>query len=190
VAKYTWPGRHPFLISKKPSDLFRVDEIRGYYRTLQTEPRFVLNVRDPRSVLTSVYASPNMAQARPGYVVSSERWRAMYQHVQYQRQFGDVIVTEYRDLVERPATVQEILAAFIGCEMRASFESFHSSVPSDVDTRQLNGIRPLDPGTLTKWRAPKHRDRIRQVLAEIPELPQVLIEMGYERDTGWTREYL
>ena len=67
VARYTWPGRYRFLVSKKPSDLFRVDEISSYYRTTQTGARFVLNVRDPRSVLTSVYASPSMAQARPGY---------------------------------------------------------------------------------------------------------------------------
>jgi hypothetical protein len=33
----------------------------------------------------------------------------------------------------------------------------------------------------------RHRDRIRHLLQEMPELPTRLIEMGYETDTSWTR---
>ena len=183
VARYTWPGRYPILISKKPDDIFRVDEIRDYYRDLRTEVRFVLCVRDPRAVLTSIFVD------KPGYCVPSVKWRAVYEHIQYQRQFADVIVAEYQDLVEQPEAVQEQLASFTGCEMRAHFEEFHSSVPRNFDTRQLNGVRPLDPGALSKWRAERHRARIRQVLTEIPELPERLIEMGYESDTVWTDAY-
>ena len=70
------------------------------------------------------------------------------------------------------------------------FDQFHAAVPEHFDTRALNGVRPLDKSSLTKWRTPKHRDRLHQLLSEIPELPDRLIEMGYEADTDWTREYL
>jgi hypothetical protein len=43
----------------------------------------------------------------------------------------------------------------------------------------LNGLRPLDLTRLEAWRQEKHRERIRQVLQELAELPKNLIEMGY-----------
>lgn len=183
VARYTWPGRHRVVISKMPDDIFWVDAIREYYRPLRTDVKFVLSVRDPRAVLTSIFVD------KPGYCVPVTKWQAVYDHIQYQRQFPDVIVTEYRDLVESPARVQQRLATFTACEIRARFNEFHVAVPGHFDTRALNGVRPLDRQSLDKWRRPEHRARIRQVLEELPDLPQRLIEMGYETDTAWTRAY-
>ena len=183
VAKYTWPGRSPIVISKLPDDIFRVDQIRDYYRDLQTDVRFVLSVRDPRAVLTSIFVD------KPGYCVPSIKWRAVYEHIQYQRQFDDVIVTEYRDLVETPGAVQDRLAEFTGCHTRLRFEEFHQAVPGHFDTRPLNGVRPIDRGSLDKWRRPEHKARIQEILREIPELPERLIELGYETNTAWMQEY-
>jgi hypothetical protein len=183
VARYTWPGRHPILISKKPDDIFWVSAIRDYYRDLRTDVRFVLSVRDPRAVLTSIFVD------KPGYCVPPVKWRAVYDHIQYQRQFPDVLVTEYRDLVERPAAVQQRLAGFTGCRIHTRFDQFHATVPGHFDTRALNGVRPLDRLSLNKWRSPEHRGRIQELLREMPELPERLIEMGYEADTSWTHEY-
>jgi hypothetical protein len=183
VARYTWPGRHRVLLSKKPNDIFWVDEIRDYYRGRRTRARFVLSLRDPRAVLTSVFVD------KPGYCVPSEKWRAVYEHIEYQRQFSDVMLVEYRDLIEKPLEVQQQLASFTGCRIEQRFDAFHAAVPKDFDTRALNGVRPLDRASLDKWRAPKHRVRIQQVLAELPELPQRLIELGYEKDTTWVEPY-
>lgn len=183
VARYTWPGRHRVLISKKPDDIFRVSELRDYYRGRRTRARFILSVRDPRAVLTSVHVS------KPGYCVPAEKWRAVHEHLAYQRQRDDVMVVEYRDLVEQPNDVQARIAGFVGCEIGRPFDQFHSDVPSNFDTRALNGVRPLDRASLDKWRAADHRPRIRQLLAELPELPERLIEMGYEPDRGWMQDY-
>lgn len=183
VARYTWPGRHPFLISKKPDDIFWVDAIREHYRDLRTEVRFVLSVRDPRAVLTSIFVD------KPGYCVPSDKWRAVYDHIQYQQQFPDVTISEYRDLVDDPTAVQRRLADFTGCEIRTRFDEFHAAVPGHFDTRALNGVRPVDRRSLDKWKSPEHAARIRQILLELPELPQRLIDMGYETDTAWTDAY-
>jgi hypothetical protein len=183
VARYTWPGRYRFLLSKKPNDIFWVDEIRDYYRGRQTRIRFVLSLRDPRAVLTSIFVD------KPGYCVPPEKWRAVYEHIEHQRRHEDVMLVEYRDLVERPTDVQARLTTFTGCEIRQRFDDFHASVPKGFDTRALNGVRPLDRTSLDKWRSPRHRARLQQVLRELPELPERLIELGYESDTEWVREY-
>jgi len=183
AARYTWPGRHRVLLSKKPNDIFWVDEIREYYRRRKTRVRFVLSLRDPRAVLTSVFVD------KPGYCVPCIKWRAVYEHIEYQRQFDDVMLVEYRDLVEKPQEVQQQLASFTGCQIQQRFDDFHASVPEGFDTRALNGVRPLDRASLDKWRAPKHRPRIQEILNELPELPERLIELGYEKDTAWMREY-
>ena len=183
VARYTWPGRHAVFLSKKPDDIFYVSDIREYYRELKTTVRFVLSVRDPRAVLTSMHVS------KPGYTVPTEKWLAVDTHIRYQGQFPDVIVTEYRDAVEQPRLVQERLVAFTGLPLKGNFDDFHKDVPQHFDTRALNGVRPIDRVSLDKWRAPQHRERIQQILREIPDLPQRLVASGYEPDTSWVDEY-
>jgi hypothetical protein len=180
----TWPGRHEIMMTKRPDDLFWLDEVRERYRGRLPKPLFIISLRDPRAVLTSVHAK------KPGYCVPAEKWRAAYDHIQYNHQFDDVITVEYRDLIEHPRQVQDRLSSFIGCPPQASFDEYLSSVPADFDITALNGVRPLDASGLDRWRAPQYRDRIRQLLRELPELPDRLIEMGYERDRAWTREYL
>jgi hypothetical protein len=183
VAKYTWPGRHSVFLSKKPDDVFFVSDIREYYRDLHTDVKFVLSVRDPRAVLTSRHVS------KPGYTVPTEKWLAVDAHIAYQRQFADVILTEYRDAVERPRHVQERLVAFTGLPLKGNFDDFHKDVPDHFDTRALNGVRPIDKASLDKWRAPEHRERIQQILREIADLPERLVAGGYEPDTSWADDY-
>jgi hypothetical protein len=187
AANNDFPGDTRLIISKRPDDIFWIDEIRESYtwRGTRTRVRFIVSVRDPRAVLTSVHGAN-----RDIYWVSVDRWRAIYEHYQYVRTFDDVNIVEYRDLVLNPQKVQEQLTRFIGIEPERGFAEFYKAVPGDFNTLALNGVRPLDPATLDKWRSPKHRARIQQLLKEMPELPDRLIEMGYEPDTEWTREYL
>ncbi len=184
AAKQFWPGRARLMITKRPNDIFFADEIREFYAGRQTQVRFVLCARDPRAVLTSVHGS------REGYYVSPERWSAMHEHFQYVRQFPDVLTVEFNDLVRQPVVVQEQLTRFIGWEAAARFDQFHTTVPEGFDTLALNGVRPLDPAAIDKWRAPKHRERIREMLQALPHLPETLISLGYEKDAAWTADYL
>ena len=62
-------------------------------------------------------------------------------------------------------------------------------MPTGFDGRALNGLLELDRSNVFRWRDACHRDRIRQLLHELPELTDVLIEMGYEADDSWTCEY-
>src|SRR5262249_26353983 len=152
-----------------------------------TQVRFILTTRDPRSILTSIARVEG-----PDYYrfATPAVWRAFYDHFQYARHRLDVCqVVEYRDLVRQPLEVQRRLTEFVGWDVRIAFDQYQRHVPSGFRTGALNGVRPLDSTRLDAWRQEKHRDRIRQILQELPELPECLIEMGYERDTEWVREY-
>jgi hypothetical protein len=184
VARYTWPGRHEILVSKKPNDIFWVDDIRSYYHGRRPKVRFLISQRDPRAVLTSFFVD------KPGYCVSPDKWRAVYDHVLYQQQYPDVMVVDYRDVVDRPEAVRARVGEFLGREITASFDRFHTAVPPRFDTRALNGVRPLDRTAHDKWRHERHFDRIRHLLHEMPELPERVIEMGHETDRNWTHDYV
>lgn len=183
IAQNTWPGRFSLVISKRPNDVFFIDEIRTAYRSRARKPCFIVTTRDPRAILTSMHSG------REGYYVTIERWRAIAAHIRYLRDFPDVVVSEYRTLVERPGDVQQTLVAAIGEPPAGAFNDFDKVVPENFSTLALNGVRPLDTSALLKWRRPEHRERIQNLLVSMPELPSVLIEERYETDDLWVRDY-
>ena len=183
VARDEWPGPHSLLVSKRTNDVFSVDEIRELYRGRARAPVFIVTTRDPRAMLTSKHVR------RADYYVSVERWRALWAHIKYVRSAPDVLTVDYRELVQAPREVQRRLSAAIGEEPAAPFDSVGEKVPKGFETAALNGIRPIDTASLDKWRDPQHHERIRAVLREIPDLPSVLVDEGYEPDDSWLAGY-
>jgi hypothetical protein len=70
-----------------------------------------------------------------------------------------------------------------------AFEEFLGNIPGDFETKALNGVRAFDLSSLTKWQSPRHESRIRALLDEMPDLPQLLVSLGYEHDDAWTAPY-
>jgi hypothetical protein len=130
-----------YVITKRPNDVFWIDEIRAFYAALgtRTRARFVICIRDPRAVLTSRHEVN-----RSEYWVTIDRWRSTFDHYQYARRFADVCVVEYADLVLRVRAVQERLTNLVGWTPACDFDEFHRRVPENFDTRALNGVRRLD----------------------------------------------
>jgi hypothetical protein len=183
---------HPLMITKQPSDVFHVDTIRKFYAPLRTRVRFVLTMRDPRATLTSKYsgaALSNVTRGPDGFVMSVDNWKEWFAHFCYVAQSDDAMVIEYADLVTDPLAVQQRYAEFIGWRPEIPFDQFTASLPDGFQTKALNGLRSFDPSNLDRWKQEKYGDRIRQILDEMPELPQLLIELGYETDLEWTRGY-
>lgn len=183
---------HPLMITKRPSDLFHVDEIREFYQPLRTAARFVLTTRDPRATLTSKYsgeALANVTRGPDGYVMSVAIWKQWFAHFRYVAQGDDTMIVEYADLVSDPLAVQQRYARFIGWQPQVSFDQFMESVPEGFETKALNGLRSFDTSNLDRWKQPKYADRIKEILDELPELPDLLVELGYEKDAGWTSAY-
>lgn len=183
AAQTTW-RTHEIMMTKRPLDIFCLDDIRAYYTERQSDVRFVLIGRDPRAVLTSFH------ERKPGrYFLTVERWRPLYEHWKWARHAPDTLAVRYEDMVGDTQSVQDRLAEFVGWNVARPFTEFHTSMPTKFQTIALNGVRPVDPKNVDKWRADKHRERIRHVLGELPELPERLIEMGYETDDRWVSTY-
>ncbi len=175
---------HACVMTKRPKDLFLLSELRDFYESRCKDVRFIVMNRDPRSVLTSVHVS------QPGnYWVSVSRWRHCFLHWKWACQFPDVLPIRYEDLVTRPNDVESQIKDFTGWTTSQPFQSFHEEIPRSFDVRALNGLRELDADNRNRWRQECHRARIQALLSELPELPDVLIELGYEKDDSWTCEY-
>jgi hypothetical protein len=182
---------HEYMFTKDPDDVFYLDKIRAYYAGRRAQVRFIVTVRDPRAVLTSVHQGHPMSMHRDGYWIDPARWDAYHEHVRYARQFDDVLTVEYEDTIRRPAELQRRLEDFTGWKSKLSFENFHTAVPRKFAAHgALNGLRPLDATRVAAWKQEKQRARIVTLLREIPRLPDYLIEMGYESDASWSQEYL
>ena len=176
---------HPFLVSKKPDDVLRADEIRDFYSTRKANVQFVLTMRDPRAVLTSFHAR----FGEGNYYVSPERWRNTYKHFQQVSESEDSVTIKYEDLIINPSSVQTRLTDLVGWNVHLPFEQFHTHASAEFKGKALNKLRPLDKSTVDKWRQDKHRDRIRTLLKEMPELPDILMETEYEADKNWIAQY-
>ncbi|WP_437201221.1 sulfotransferase domain-containing protein [Planctomicrobium sp. SH664] len=183
VAKYV-RKRQPYIFSKRPKDIFAIEELREYYSNRSTNVRFILFTRDPRSVLTSKHHSDP-----DNYFVSAENWRAIWEHWQWAVQFPDVLALTYENLVNHPDVVEQQIAEHTGWTVTHPFRDYMQHVPRRFDTRALNGLRPLEKSNVSRWRQPQHHARIQSLLRELPELPERLIELGYERDAAWTKDY-
>lgn len=176
---------HPTMMTKRPSDIFTISDLRTFYSSRGADVRFVLMVRDPRDVLTSIHHS------RPDdFYVSAERWRAIWEYWQWAAPADDVCTVRYEDLVSNPGRLEAALTSFLGWNVVRPFSEFHQAVPDNFDVRALNGVRKADRESISRWRHARYDEKLRALLRfELPELPQRLIELGYERDKTWTRRY-
>jgi len=183
IAKYR-RRTHSRLLTKRPKDIFLTDEIRDFHAAQGTEAKFIVIHRDPRAVLTSLHFS------RPNeYYVSAEHWAHIYRHWKWSCQTPDVLSVSYEDLIQKTHEVQRHIQTLTGWKVVRPFEDFHKYVPQGFDGRALNGLRELEPENLNRWRDVRHRQRVCSLLSEMPELPQTLIEMGYETDAAWTHDF-
>ena len=182
---YRMDRNHSILLSKRPDDLFYIDQIRDLYRRRKPAVRFVLTMRDPRAILTSVHAG------RQGeYYVTPERWRATYRQIEQNLTRPDCLLVRFEDLVTAPLSVQASIEEFVGERADLPFDRFMENVPPDFQQTALNGLRAIDPAAAGKWREPQHVERLGAVLRQLPELPDALITMGYEKDRSWAEAYL
>ena len=173
---------HTFLVTKCPYDIFSVQEIRDYYATQRAVVWFILMSRDPRSVLTSVHFSKSNE-----YYVTPDFWRKTFTAWKRLKSQSDVIPVTYEDLVRHPDEVGERIRRLIGWELSRPFSEYLQNLSKDFDGRAMNSVRPVDPGSLGNWQADHHHERLSSLLTcEMPELPEVLVQMGYERNRNWT----
>ena len=176
---------HRFLTSKRPNNIFQIDELRRIYETRKAKVRFVITLRDPRDVLIS-----KIQDRSSDYHVAPSRWQLLYECFCTVKPAPDVLVIRYEDLVRFTERVEKNLTEFIGWNVTTPFVNFDEVETKEFDIGGLNGLRPVDPSNIGKWRSPEYAARMQAVLREIPKLPTYLVRLGYESDTNWTKPYL
>jgi hypothetical protein len=176
---------HSVLISKQPRDLLRLEPLRAFYTGRNAKLRIILMLRDPRDLMTV----QRERDEKLAYCGCMQAWRNDYRAYLQQRDRDDTLVVRFEDLLASPAAEQRRIEMFTNCTMGIPFEQFEQVKRNDFDTSTLRGLRPIDPTRVARWKDPVHRERIQQVLMEMPELPGALVRLGYETDTAWVQEY-
>ena len=166
-------------LSKKPPDTtVRINAV-----FLRDPDLFVIAmVRDPRAVITSRHPR------RPDvYFSSFRRWEKYLRAINALSNHERYLVIRYEALVGKPDRVQrQIAEKFDFLERRRPFSDYPAG--ADVSTkalRSLNGIRHIDPAGSTRWQS--EMSRVKGELLRHPELTKWLVELGYEKDSDWTR---
>lgn len=180
AATYAWRN-HALLISKVPHDVFRLTELRHFYARRPAKLKVILMVRDCRDVMTSRRNTGGPS----GYCVDTERWRRYHRAFLRHRNDPDTLVVRYENLVDDPVGEQRRVEEFIGEKLSVPFGSFHTVPRPDFDISTLNGLRPVEHSLIGRWSAPEHRERIREIIRDLPELPEALVELGYEPNADW-----
>lgn len=177
---------HEVMLTKRPRDMFDLEQIKQFYSQRETELKIIITVRDPRDALTSRHR--RTASSR-NYHISTSTWQhELYPCIAERLSDPDVMVMRYETLVGSIDEAERQLQNFVNEPFAQSLADFHQTVSGSFDTRPLNGIRPVDNSGVGRWRDPEFKDRIAEILRDIPDFPQQLISLGYESDTQWLND--
>lgn len=172
---------HPFLVTKCPDDVLNVGAIRDQYSASRARPLFVIMVRDPRDLLTSRH--PRDAST---YNYDFDRFREHWGAVRRVCGDPDVVVVRYEDLVTDPDRVGARLAGAVGWTMDGPFSAYLDIARERGVTwgafldDAMGGARPPSGAAIGRWRDPEHRPRLVETERKVPELPAMLVQLGYE----------
>ena len=177
---------HAVMISKQPRDLLRLDPLKAFYKTRKARLKIIIMLRDPRDLMTTRRKRDGLET----YAYPCQYWKEYYDAFILQQEREETLLVRYEDLVGNAGSQQQAVEGFIDLKMKIPFDQFQSVERSDFDATTLNGIRPLESSRIARWQAPEHHDRIKEILAELPDLPAMVQRLGYAEDDGWTRAYL
>jgi hypothetical protein len=176
---------HAIMISKQPADMLQMAPLQEFYRYRRARLRTLLMLRDPRDLLTT----QRRDTTELAYGGSALEWRNDHQAFLRESQRPDTLVVRFEDLIDDVDKEQQRVEKFLNLKMVVNFADYLSVQRSDFDTTTLRGLRPLDRTRIARWRDPIHRPRIVQMLRELPELPGVLRDLGYEKNDDWLNEF-
>lgn len=163
----------------------------------------IVTLRDPRDILTSY--DPRLPD---DYACSADKSYFVTSHGKPQQILPGILQThaqiaavsnsghlpqgvfmmKYEHLVSEPRRVQNLLADCLELDFNGDFGNFHRDELATHGS-DLIGFRTLNSSRIEKWRAAHHRERIISQFDEFPELHDIVIDLGYERDRSWFDSY-
>lgn len=165
------------LLSKQPTDIL-------HGRMLLThDPQLHLIhvVRDPRAVISSRH----IAGTGPGYFANYRIWKQCDVSARELLSHPRVLQLRYEDLVRHPDLLQQMIADYFPfLKQRHPFSEFSRHARPDAQAcSALNGLRPIDTGSLDKWHG--HLPRVKAQLLIWPWMQRDLEYYRYEHNADW-----
>jgi hypothetical protein len=187
-------------VTKRPLDIFDIDSILSA-NVLKKRLFAIILIRDIRSVVTSRHRNVpddyfigfdhqyfvqdgTATFTNPGVIQTHNAIASTWQR----RDLAKIIV-RYEDILRDGEAVQSKLGGAIGFAYSGSFADFHKHETPPALEYQLNTRRAPDLATIEAWRAPAHRQRIRDQFTRCPQLLELLKIYGYEKDDAWFEPY-
>lgn len=167
------------LCTKHPREVMYMDCV------LRHNPNvYVIYVgRDPRDVIVSQH------KQRPGEYFSNLRiWKESDRDAQHLAGHPRFLAIRYEDLVNSPDEVQiRIKERMPFLKQLHPFSAFHLHAKvSEQSAQALNGLRPLDPSSIGRWR--QHLQRVASQIRVHGDISSRLVELGYESDDSWMKQ--
>lgn len=164
-----------------PKDLKRIGSADYYV---------VLVVRDPRAVITSRHpASPSE------FFIDFENWYTNHLECTSLGEKINLCQIRFEDLVSDPDRVQEHVATELSLPIVKPFSLCTNPdeqvglARQDEMAIEMGTVRPFDMEAIHRWKLPQYRERIRDQLLRYPEMVDILIKLGYEKNGDWTTTY-
>ena len=171
-----WADANQILLTKRPKDTLYVQAI------LEGDPEFyaIYLLRDPRDVIVSRHGKD-----RSRYYSNVRLWRELHAAAKPLRGHPRFLEIRYEDFVSRPNAVQdEITGKFPWLHKRHDFSDYHLYAQvSDKSKKAMDGVRPIAPTSVGRWRENLARIKGQQELHG--SLSPELIECGYEPSRDW-----
>jgi len=115
-------------------------------------------------------------------------------HIRKSLNRPDAFLVRYEDLVDSPDDLQKSIQQKFDIHFNRKFSDYHLTQekhaykyegrfkPKD-ESLVMEGSRVKNKGT--RWNKSEHKDRIKNQFERCPELFDLLIEYGYEKDSSW-----
>lgn len=181
-------------ITKDPKDVFNAPKL---IERLGDQVKFLVTVRDPRSVLCSKHVNTGDLykvswdftwKRGPKQMVrrDSNKHMGLIDWHKAIRAFVPNIIVRYEDLILATETQQQRIGEALGLTFIGSFLDFYERDIPNLLTHQMNGVRPVETSRINAWH--DHPERIKQQFTECPELFDLVMELGYEKDNSWFQQ--
>jgi hypothetical protein len=202
--------RYGSYLSKNPMDVLDIEELTRK-NVLRKDLCIIVVLRDLRDVVTSVHPnapdryfqgyeggwSPQGGYGEYKLVATQRSIKTLFHAIESLRSLKGArfVFVKYEDLVENPDRQQQILREQFDLKFSGPFSKFHEH-PEKHAYRYEGEHAPADPSLVRessavdrsrsgKWARPEHRQRILEQFGQYPEMLDMLIHYGYEKDREW-----
>lgn len=144
----------------------------------QEDLGIIYMMRDPRDVLVSRHFMQPQK-----YWVSPQRWIDTAHMAEEVKDYPQVIVVKFEDLIEVSDEVQLEIARVFDLEMSVPFEECHKKFnqTDKVGISAMNGARSLDTSRIGNWKEDEaKRARVQWAFTRCPEIKELMQKFDYQ----------